>query len=247
MIEDVLNSSDATKKAAYESLEAIINKKKDVGKAAFRELQKANFIGEEILLGVYEHSDDVPVAGIITEVTEDWLKYKPYKLDEVIKTTTKKVYGKDREVQVKFWNKKQFGKERMLKKFRGNAPYRTSYFDVRAKENNMKKFNFVPADNGFSSMFKKVDKKGCWYYESEILTGRFPEEGGGCFIPKKLNSITLFSKVFLYMNTLSVKLIIIISYLLPNLLLFVGPRQCLLFFHFPNRFGNAPILFEPAH
>ena len=197
MIEDVLNSSDATKKAAYESLEAIINKKKDVGKAAFRELKEANFIGEEILLGVYELSDDVPVAGKITAVTEDWLKYKPYKLDEVIKTTTKKVYGKDKEVQVKFWNKKQFGKERMLKKFRGNAPYGKSYFDVRAKENNMKKFNFVPADNGFSSMFKKVDKKGCWYYESEILTGTISRRGG-CFIPKKLNSITLFSKVFLY-------------------------------------------------
>ena len=159
MIEDVLNSSDATKKKAYESLEEIINKKKDVGKAAFRELKEANFIGEEILLGVYEHSDDAPVAGVITAVTEDWLKYKPYKLDEVIKTTTKKVYGKDKEVQVKFWNKKQFGKERMLKKFRGNAPYGKSYFDVRAKENNMKKFNFVPADNGFSCMFKTVDKK----------------------------------------------------------------------------------------
>ena len=179
-------------KASYEDLNAILTKKKDVGKAAFQELMKANFVGEEILLNVYDNSkwdNVVPCAGVITEVTEDYLKYKPYTLEETVKKLTIKKKSilqgvREEHLNVKYWNKNNLQEEKTLKKFKGNEPTGSSYFDVRAKENNHQKFNFRQADNnnyGLGDLEQVEKDKGCWHYEMEILTGSIARPGGWVF------------------------------------------------------------------
>ena len=85
---------------------------------------KANFVGEEILLNVYDNSkwdNVVPCAGVITEVTEDYLKYKPYTLEETVKKLTIKKKSilqgvREEHLNVKYWNKNNLQEEKTLKR-----------------------------------------------------------------------------------------------------------------------------------